>query len=207
MDNIYQLGERFYRISEAVGAASDALVEEYENNGGEVTDATEQMQAELDELEALKQEVVNEVLSAPDDYAAIVKNAEAQKKVLEAELKAIKEEQAKVCARVEARIKSKERTIAWFKDNISEAMKLAEIEKIGGAKTGRRFTIYFKATEVVEADEEVLLKPYEQKINDLISSLPSWLTVKTGVSKTALKSLDTLPEGASKHENKTLQIR
>ena len=207
MENIYKLGEKFFRISEAFDRASDALAEEYESNGGEVTETTERMQSELDELEALKREVVEEVLSAPDDYAAIVKNAEAQKKVLEAELKAVKEEQAKVVARIEARIRRKERKIEWFKDNIAEAMRLRNLDRIGGAKTESRFTIFFKTTEVVETDDETLLKPFEAKVRALEESLPAWVTVRTGVSKSALKEEGELPEGASRHENVTLQIR
>lgn len=207
MENIYQLGERFYRISEAYDCAKDALVEEYENNGGEITEATERMEAELKELESLKDDVVNEVLSAPDDYAAIVKNAEAQKKVLEAELDAIKKEQAKVVARVQSRIRRKEEKIAWFKGNIAEAMKLANIEKIGGAKTNNRFSIYFQTTTSIEADDAVLLSPFESKIKELVDSLPEWVTFKTGVNKAVLKKQDTLPDGAVSVENKSLQIR
>lgn len=207
MENIYNLGERFFRISEAYDCAKAALEEEYENNGGEVTEDTERMRAELDELERIKREVIDEVLSAPDDYAAVVKNAEAQKKVLEAELKAVKEEQAKVCAKIESRIKRLQSKAEWFKDNIAEAMKLAEVNKIGGAKTGSRFTIWFKDTESIETDDEVILKPFEKKIKELVDSLPSWVTLKTGVSKAALKDVKDLPEGATRHENKTLQIR
>ena len=207
MENVYQLGEKFYRISEAYDCASDALAEEYENNGGEVTETTERMQSEVDELARLKREVVDQVLSAPDDYAAIVKNAEAQKRVLEAELKAVKEEQAKVLARIEARIKRKERKIAWFKENIHEAMKLAEIEKICGARTENRFTIYIKKSESIQTDDEVLLKPFEARIKELTDSLPSWITVKTGISKVALKDEENLPDGATVIPSETIQIR
>ena len=207
MENIYNLGDKFYRISEAYDAARAALEEEYENNGGEMTEQTEHMQAELDELERIKREVVDEVLSAPDDYAAIVKNAEAQKKVLEAELKAVKDEQAKVLARIESRIKRKQAKIEWFKGNIAEAMKLAEINKIGGAKTNNRFTIYFQDSTSIETDEEKLLAPYNGEVEALVSRLPKWLTVKTSINKTALKAEEKLPEGADKVTNKTLQIK
>ena len=172
-----------------------------------MTEQTEHMQAELDELERIKREVVDEVLSAPDDYAAIVKNAEAQKKVLEAELKAVKDEQAKVLARIESRIKRKQAKIEWFKGNIADAMKLAEINKIGGAKTNNRFTIYFQDSTSIETDEEKLLAPYNGEVEALVSRLPKWLTVKTSINKTALKAEEKLPEGADKVTNKTLQIK
>lgn len=207
MENIYQLGEKFYRISEAYDCAKAALEEEYENNGGEMTETTEQMQAELDELERIKNEVVAEVLSAPDDFAAIVKNAEAQKKVLEAELKAVKEEQAKVTAKIEARIKRKQSKIDWFKDNILEAMKLAEVQKIGGARTENRFTIWIGESTSMETDEETLLNPYNDRIKAFIEGLPKWVKVTTGINKTALKAEAELPAGAAIVTNKTLNIR
>ena len=206
MENIYSLGEKFFRISEAYDCAKDALEAEYEANGGEVTEVTETMQAELDVLESLRREVVEEVLSAPDDYAAIVKNAEAQKKVLEAELKAVKEEQAKIVAKIESRIRRKQSKVEWFKESIAQAMRLAEINKIGGQKTENRFTIWFKESKSVEADEERLLTPYNDRIQALIDALPKWLTVKTGINKTALKAEAEMPEGAHIVTNKTLQI-
>ena len=147
------------------------------------------------------------MLSAPDDYAAIVKNAEAQKKVLEAELKAVKEEQAKVLAKIESRIKRLQSKADWFKDNIAEAMKLAEVSKIGGARTGNRFSIYFVESTTLETDDEKLLAPYNDRVQALIASLPKWLTVKTGISKTVLKAEENLPDGAVKVTNKNLQIR
>ena len=207
MENIYTLGERFNALSEAYDEAKAKLEEEYEANGGEMTETTEAMQAELDELERVRQEVVNDVLSAPDEYAAIVKNAEAQKNVLEAELKAVKEEQAKYLARIEAKIKRKQEKIDWFKGNIAEALRLAQIEKLGGAKTENKFCIYFSKSTSVEADTERLLAPYKDEIDSLVASLPSWVTVKTDVNKTALKKEKTLPDGASLNTKKTLQIK
>lgn len=206
MESIYSLGEKYYRISEAYDCAKDALNEEYENNGGEINEVTESMQAELDELERIKNEVIDEVLSAPDEYAAIVKNAEAQKRVLEAELKAVKEEQAKVNARIEARIKRKRDKIEWFKDNIAEAMRMRNVQKIGGSRTENRFCIYFATSKSIETDDDVLLAPYAGRIESLIDSLPKWLTVKTSINKAELKKCDGV-EGVTIVENESIQIR
>lgn len=207
MENIYTLGERFRRLSDDYDNAKAVLEAAYEENGGEVTDETEAKRAEVDELERMRQEIVADVLSAPDEYAAIVKNAEAQKKVLEAELKAVKEEQAKVCARIMSKIKAKEGKIAWFKENIAEALKLAEIERIGGARTDHRFCIFFSNTSSLDVDSEKVLAPYQERINDLIAALPGWVTVTTGINKAALKREDTLPEGAVAVSSKTLNIK
>lgn len=207
MENIYTLGERFRALSDDYDMAKAALESIYEENGGEVTDETDAVEAELEAIERMKQEVISDVLSAPDDYAAIVKNAEAQKKVLEAELKAVKEEQAKYLARIEAKIKRKQDKIDWFKENIAEALRLAQIEKLGGAKTENKFCIYFTKSTSVETDAERLIAPYKEEIDSLIASLPSWLTVKTDINKTALKKVATLPEGASLNTKETLQIK
>lgn len=207
MENIYQLTEKFRRISDAYDETKGILEEAYEENGGEITEETEALQGELDELARMKEEIVSDVLSCPDDYAMIVKNTEAQKRVLEAELKAVKEEQAKVLAKIQSKIKRKEDKIAWFKENISEAMKLAQKEKLGGAKTDSRFTIWFSESTSLDVNTELVLDPYQAKINELISELPAWVTVKTDVNKTILKKEETLPLGAERIKSKSLQIR
>ena len=212
MENIYKIGERYIQIAADYEAAMAAIESKYEETGGEITDETVALEKEAQALDDLRKEIAKDVLSAPDEYAAIVKNAEAQKKILEAELKALKEEQAKACAKIEARIKQKASKADWFKTQIEDAMKFAEIQKIGGAKTSNKFTIWFKDTESVEADSEVVMKPYEQKVRAFIESLPAWITVKTDINKTALKAnlKDTdaeHPDGAVIVSNKTLQIR
>lgn len=212
MENIYKIGERYIQIAADYEAAKAELEAAYEENGGEITDETEYLEKEAQALKDLKEEVAKDVLSAPDEYAAIVKNTEAQKKILEAELKALKEEQAKACAKIEARIKQKASKIEWFKSSIADAMKFAEIQKIGGAKTNNKFTIWFAETTSVDVDSETALKPYEAKMKEFIDSLPKWVSVKTDINKSALKAnlLDEKaehPDGAFLNTNKTLQIR
>lgn len=207
METIYNLEQKFAAISESYDNLEAALVEKYEENGGEVTDETEGMQAELDALAQLKKQITDDIIAAPDEYAAIIKNAEAQKKMLEAELKALKEEQLKAVARLQAKINRKDSKIDFFKDSIAEAMRAAGIEKIGGAKTDNRFSIYFSKSTAVDVDTEKALAPYQPRIAAFIQSLPSWITVKTDVNKTELKKADELPEGASLVTNKSLQIR
>lgn len=207
MENIYNLNRQFEELSEKYDSLSAEINAIYEENGGEVTEETEHLEEKLSALSAMKDEVVGQILSCPDDFAAIVKNAEAQKKMLEAELKVLKEEQAKVVAKLQARINSKANKIEWFKANIREAMKLADIDRIGGGKTGSKFSIYFTTTKSIETDDVKLVEPYIPALTELYSKLPSWLTVETKVNKNTLKSQDVLPDGASLVENKNLQIR
>ena len=212
MENIYKLGEKYSSVEAAYEVTRANLDMMYEENGGEITEQTEALEKEAEELKRLHEEIVKDVLSAPDEYAAIVKNAEAQKNILEAELKALKEEQKKACAKIEAKIKQKESKMEWFKQNIADAMKFAEIEKIGGAKAPNKFTIWFKNTESVNVDTEAAMKPYEAKIKEFIESLPQWIVVKTDINKTAVKENlkdenAVHPDGASISSNKTLQIR
>lgn len=207
MENIYNLEQKFAAISESYDTLEAQLVEEYENNGGEVTEQTEAMQKELDALAALKKEVTDDIIAAPDAYAAIVKNAEAQQKMLEAELKALKEEQQAAVARLQAKINRKAGKVEFFKDAIAVALRAAGINKIGGAKTDNRFSIYFQESTSVDVDAEKVLAPYQPRINAFIQSLPSWITVKTDVSKTELKKADEMPEGASLVSSSSLRIR
>lgn len=207
METIYKLEEKFAAISEAYDQLEAQLVETYEDNGGEVTDETEGMQAQLDELAALKKQITDDIIAAPDEYAAIVKNAEAQQKILEAELKQLKEEQAKAVAKIQAKINRKASKADFFKDAIAEALRVNGIEKIGGAKTDNRFSIYFQASTAVDVDTEKVLAPYQPRITAFIQSLPSWISVKTDVNKTELKKADEMPEGASIVSNKSLRIR
>ena len=162
---------------------------------------------ELDALAALKKEVTDDIIAAPDAYAAIVKNAEAQQKMLEAELKALKEEQQAAVARLQAKINRKAGKVEFFKEAIAVALRAAGINKIGGAKTDNRFSIYFQESTSVDVDAEKVLAPYQPRINAFIQSLPSWITIKTDVSKTELKKADEMPEGASLVSSSSLRIR
>ena len=86
-------------------------------------------------------------------------------------------------------------------------MRVSGVEKIGGAKTDNRFSIYFQASTAVDVDAEKVLAPYQPRIAAFIKSLPSWISVKTDVNKTELKKADEMPEGASIVSNKSLRIR
>ena len=167
MENIYALSGKYAEINDRYEALSAELDAMYEDNGGEETAETEQMQELLQEQEALKAEVLREIVEHADDYAEIALNKASQQKILEAELKAVKEEQAKVVAKYQARINRIARSVEFWKENFQEAMKVEQLTKIGGPKTGHKFTIWVKETESIDVDEAVALAPFEDKIAEL----------------------------------------
>ena len=207
MENIYALSGKYAEINDRYEALSAELDAMYEDNGGEETAETEQMQELLQEQEALKAEVLREIVEHADDYAEIALNKASQQKILEAELKAVKEEQAKVVAKYQARINRIARSVEFWKENFQEAMKVEQLTKIGGPKTGHKFTIWVKESESIDVDEAVALAPFEEKIAELVEQLPAWVKIATGVNKTVLKKEETLPEGASRVVSQSIQIR
>lgn len=207
MENIYTLSGRYAEMNERYEALSAELSDMYEENGGEETADTIKQEALLDELAELKDAVLRDIVEHADDYAAIAMNKDCQRKMLEAELKALKEEQAKVVAKYQARINRLASSVEFWKENFAQAMNLEKITKIGGPKTGHKFTVWVKETQSVEVDEQTVLEPYQDTIDELVERLPAWVTVKTGISKTELKKEETLPAGAALVTSQTIQIR
>lgn len=207
MENIYTLSGRYADINHRYEVLSAELAAMYEENGGEETADTMKQEALLDEIAELKDEVLHEIVEHADDYAAIAMNKDCQRKMLEAELKTLKEEQAKVVAKYQARINRLAGSVDFWKENFAQAMKLERITKIGGPKTGHKFTVWVKETQSVDVDEETVLEPYQDTIDELVSRLPAWVTVKTGISKTELKKEETLPAGAALVTSQSVQIR
>ena len=70
MENIYKLSARAAEVSMRYEEARAALEEMYEANGGEVTAETEEKSAELEVLEQIKQELAEEFVRFPGEYAA-----------------------------------------------------------------------------------------------------------------------------------------
>lgn len=207
MENIYKLSGKYAELSAQYDALQAELDELYEANGGEVTEVTEEMQSRIDATEALKKQVIDDILASPDDYAEIALNEAAKQRVLEAELKAVKEEQRKVTDRIQARINERARRVEWWKDNIDVALRLAKCDKVGGAKSGLRHCIYYQTSSSVELSEDTVLAPYQSLLDTLTGNLPSWMKVDVTIDKAALKKEETLPEGASLSYKKTIVIR
>lgn len=207
MENIYNLTGRFAELSDYYESLQAILDDLYEENGGEITEETEEVQSLLNDIKSLQDEVINDILANSDAYADIALNKAAQRKVVEAELKAVKEEQKKVIDRYQARINRIQRSEDWWKDNFDKALRVASMDKIGGAKSGLRHSIYYQKSTSVETNEDVLLAPYQAMIDNLNAELPSWMKVSVSIDKTTLKKEETLPQGATLNQKQTIVIR
>ena len=207
MENIYNLTGRFAELSDYYESLQAILDDLYEENGGEITEETEEAQSLLNDIKSLQDEVVNDIIANSDAYADIALNKAAQRKVVEAELKAVKEEQKKVIDRYQARINRIQRSEDWWKDNFDKALRVASMDKIGGAKSGLRHSIYYQKSTSVETNEDVLLAPYQAMIDNLNAELPSWMKVSVSIDKTTLKNEETLPQGATLNQKQTIVIR
>ena len=207
MENIYNLTGRFAELSDYYESLQAILDDLYEENGGEITEETEEVQSLLNDIKSLQDEVINDILASPDDYAEIALNEAAKQRVLEAELKAVKEEQKKVTDRIQARINERARRAEWWKGNIDAALRIAKCDKVGGAKSGFRHCIYYQKSTSVETNEDVLLAPYQAMIDNLNAELPSWMKVSVSIDKTTLKKEETLPQGATLNQKQTIVIR
>ena len=209
MENFYTLSGRFAEMSERADALAAELEQMYDENGGEVTADTEERERALAELQALKADCLREMVDNSDAYAEIALNKAAQKKVAEAEAKAVKEEQKRVLDRCMARVNRLGRSVDFWKQNFDEAMRLAEVTRLGGAKSGKLHSVYYTTTKRVETDEALLLGPYLERLQAFRSSLPAWLDVEFKVNATMLKALpeDERPEGCQVVEFQNIQIR
>lgn len=207
MENIYTLSGRYAEINDRYEQLSAELDAIFEENGGVETEETREILELQAEQERLRDEVLRDIVEHADDYAAIAMNKDCQRKMLEAELKALKEEQAKVVAKYQARINRLAGSVEFWKENFRQAMEVEKLTKIGGPRTGHKFTVWVKETQSVEVDEAQVLEPWQDTIAELVSRLPGWVTVKTGVSKTELKKEETLPQGAALVTSQSIQIR
>lgn len=209
MENFYTLSGRFAEMSERADALAAELEQMYDENGGEVTADTEERERALAELQALKEDCLREMVDNSDAYAEIALNKAAQKKVAEAEVKAVKEEQKRVLDRCMARVNRLARSVDFWKQNFDEAMRLAEVTRLGGAKSGKLHSVYYTTTKRVKTDEVLLLGPYLERLQAFRASLPAWLDVEFKVNAAMLKALpeDECPEGCQVVESQNIQIR
>lgn len=209
MENFYRLSGRFAEISERLDTLNAELEQMYDDNGGEITADTEERERAIEELNALKEECLRDIVDNSDAYAEIALNKAAQKKVAEAEVKAVKEEQKKVLEKCQARVNRLARSVEFWKQNFDEAMRVADLVKIGGAKTGKAHSVYYTTTKRVETDDSLLTVPYLNRLNAFRETLPVWLDVEFKVNAAQLKALpeDERPEGCRIVETQNVMIR
>jgi len=171
-----------YELTGQMAAIEEAL----EENGGELTPELEEIWAET--AESLPKKV--------DGYNHIIKNIELLVKGYDEEIK-----------RIQALKKAADNSVKRIKEHVRDVMVANNIDKLDGASC--KFSL--SSSTSTEVDEEILLMPYNQKIETLRASLPSWIAIEPKVSKTELKNSfkdkDVTPAGVSFVKNTTLRIR
>ena len=225
MENVYTLSARAQELNDkqAVLASEledleSILQEAYEQNGGEVTKETEEMERlklEIEDrradLESLKDEVVKEIIAHADDYAELALNWKARKEVEQGALDAMKKTYDAALAKRKAVVNRFARREEWWKENFLAALSLTPEGKFGGAKTGAVHTVWAKKTSSIETDDSTLIEPYEDRIQHAIDALglPAHIKVDITVSKAGFKDIADadLPKGAERVYKQTVNIR
>lgn len=208
MENIYRMNERMEEIAMRFENAQTALDEAMEENGGELTEETGQMLEELETLEAIKKQIEEDFLNAPDEYAAWYKNVEAKRNAKKAERDAYEAEMKKALAKYDAAVKKQETRMAWIKEQINAAMTIAEVKKLGKKERPEsRFSFWYSSSKSIEVDEAMALAAYENMIAEANFSCPEWLQLVPKIVKSALSKAEVLPSGFERKESQNLMIR
>lgn len=154
--------------------AINTLEETYIENEGEVTEETEQMEAEISGLQELLTH------DGIDLLGGWLKAKEDKKKSLKAEKDYISRQ-----------ILANDSTIEFIKDKITEVMKATGQEKIKGER-GYSFTASHSVK--TEVDKDVLKKNYEDKVEKAIreAGVPAYVGVSLTASSTKANELGVL---------------
>ena len=150
------------------------LEETYIENEGEVTEETEQMEAQIS---CLKELLTKDGI---DLLGGWLKAKEDKKKSLKAEKDYITRQVAAI-----------DETIEFIKDKITEVMKMTGQEKIKGDR-GYSFTASHSVK--TEVDKDVLKKNYEDKVEKAIreAGVPAYVGVSLTASSTRANELGVL---------------
>lgn len=208
MESIYKLSDRAAEIAARYNEVQEAFETLMDENGGELNEESQEMLDALAELESLQKQIHEDFIKFPDAYAAWYKNEEAQEKVAEAELKAFKEMQDAALAKFKAKVNKRKRRKEWVKQNISDCMRKAEVERFDKKRSpDALFSIYFQESSSIEVDEAVASAGYEEIISTANSVLPEGYSLVLKVDKSILKKSENLPIGCERKVTKSLQIR
>lgn len=157
-----------------------------EENGGELTD----------ELAELLTDTEVSIKQKADGYRAIMAKFNDKVDAVDKEIKRLQD--------IKKTAKNAEKRI---KEYILGVMGIYGLKKIEGELCSMTRT----TSKALDVDEEMLLAVHKDKIAELQSLLPEYLTVEIKVSKTAIKNKfkdsDILPAGCAYVENESLRIR
>lgn len=165
MNNI-EIRDAIYKLQEM----EFFLEEEYENNGGEVTDYTEQQESAI---AALKELLTTEGV---DSLGRWLKSKEDEIKALKAEKDA-----------VTRKINGVNNTIDYIKTQVNHLMTQTGVDKVKGT-----FYSFAPTTSVkTEVNKELLKTFYEDKVKTamLQASIPAYIGVTLTASTTKAKEL------------------
>lgn len=176
-------------INEALLALNEAaflLEEEYEMNGGEVTEDTE---AQEDHIKTLKGLLEDEGI---DSLGRWLKSKEDHIKTLKAERDSVNRQ-----------IKKTEEGIEYIKLQIHKVLTAIGKDKVKGTFYSFAPTISRKT----EVDKELLDKTYLGKVTEAVKEiLPAWVSCKLSASVSALPEESELPKYFKVHETKTCKF-
>lgn len=174
--------ETLFTLTEQMSLIEQTLDE----NGGELTPELEEQWVETEE--SIKQKI--------DNYNSLVRLFDYRSENLASEIKRLQ-------ALKKTTDNSKKRVVEHLKD-VMEAFGLTKLE-------GKLCKVSLSSSTSTEVDEETLLQKYNEKKDALQAELPSWLTVKYEISKSALKDAfkgkDITPAGVSFVKNTSLRFR
>lgn len=157
-----------------------------EENGGELTD----------ELAELLTDTEVSIKQKADGYRAIMAKFNDKVDAVDKEIKRLQDIK-----------KTAKNAVNRMKEYILGVMGIFGLKKIEGELCSMTRT----TSKALDVDEEMLLAVYKDKIAELQSLLPEYLTVEIKVSKTAIKNKfkdsDILPAGCAYVESESLRIR
>lgn len=171
-----------YELTQEQARIEELLIE----GGGELTPELEEALASNSAALADKVDGYNHIYRRLTSFAAAIKNEKDRLAGLQ---------------------KTYETAARSLKDHLARAMDAAGIEKLESATC----KVTWRRTTAVEiSDEDALLLPWRQVIEQLSAPLPEWVEVKASVVKTALRK--AIEEGAPVNgaaivNNKTIQIK
>lgn len=208
MESIYKLSGKAVEAEAQYNRIQAEFEDLMEENGGELNEDSQEVLDRLEELEAIKKQIKEDIVKFPDVYAAWYKNVEARKKVHEAERAAFVEAQKTALAKYDAKIKKDEKDLAWIGQNIEDAMHMAQVERFDKkSRPEALFSIWFQESKSIEVDKDLALKDFLIEIDEINKRHPEWLVLEPKIVKKALSKVETLPTGFERKTSKTLRIQ
>lgn len=171
-----------FALTAQMARIEDALYE----SGGELTP----------ELEREMTETRESLLSKVDSYNALYQHLGATAAAAKAEADRLKKIQ-----------RTAENAQKRLREHLLGCMKAFGLQKL----EGRLCKMGIRKSTALEVDEELMLKPYAERIAAINASLPPYIRVGADVNKTAIRDMyrgtDALPAGCAEVQNESLQIR